>query len=139
VIGLCVAEPAAAAALPSPAPGLDQALAHDYHKALTNQGVRVSSLVIIDGRAQGGARRAEIIYRTKTNGTLGALRAEIVRLLGPGANPRLALDQVVVFPTRNGNTALGRVIVVIPDYERWLRGQMSDDEFYDRWTVRGLR
>ena len=129
-----------AAAIPSSHPmSLDQELAHDYQNALVRQGVRISSLVIVDDRAHGGIRRAEIIYRTTTTGTLAALRPEIVRLLGPSANPRLALDQTFFFPTKNGTAALGRIIVVVPDYERWLRNQMTDDEFYGRWTVRGIR
>jgi hypothetical protein len=136
---MVVAEATTAAAPPSAPSALDRALAQDYHKALVSQGVRVASLVIVDSRAQGGARRAEIVYRTKTNGTLAALRPEIVRLLGPSTNPRLALDQVFVFPTTSGGAALGRIIVVVPDYDRWLRDQMSDGQFYGGWTVRGVR
>ena len=138
-ITLCVAASVSASPTSPQPPSLDQELAQDYQNALVRQGVRVSSLIIVDSRAQGGARRAEIIYRTSTNGTLAAIRLEIVRLLGPSANPRLALDQAFFFPTKTGTTAIGRVIVVVPDYERWLRNEISDEEFYGRWTVRGLR
>lgn len=129
--------PAGAADMPTPAPGLDRALARDYQKALAAQGVRVSALAIIDTRARGGIRWADIAYKTATNGTLPALRPEVVRILGPGSNPKLGLDQIVVKATGPTGKVVATITVVVADLDRWLKTQISDDEFYNRWVVRG--
>ncbi|MGQ0568481.1 MAG: hypothetical protein ACT4P5_02960 [Armatimonadota bacterium] len=127
--------PAGAADMPAPAPSLDRALAWDYHKALAAQGVRVTALAIIDTRARGGIRRADIVYKSATNGTLPALRPEVIRILGPGSNPKLALDQIVVRATGPTGTVVATITVVVADLDRWLKTQISDDEFYNRWVV----
>lgn len=132
------AEPAVPEVLPTPAPGLDRELAADYRGALRSQGVEVASLTILDERASGGARRAEIVYRTATDGRLAALRPEIVRILGPGANPRLALDRIVVVPMYAARP-VAVVTVSVADLDRWLRAQIDDAEFYARWSVKPPR
>lgn len=128
--------PTVPADLPTPAPGLDRALAQDYRKALEKQGIRVTALVIVDDRARGGVRRADIVYTTRTRGVLEALRPEVVRVLGPGANPRLALDQIVVRPSRADGAVIAAITVTVVDLDLWLKAHLSDQEFYRRWVVR---
>ncbi len=123
--------------LPTTPPGLDRELAKDYQRALVAQGLRITALAVTDRRATGGARRADIVYRTAA-GTLAAVRAELVRIVSPGANPKLALDQITVRATRADGTVLGTVTVSVTDLGRWLKAQMSDDEFYATWAVRGF-
>lgn len=127
-------EPAVPAALPTTPPGLDRRLADDYKSALSKQGFQIVSLVITDTRSTRGLRRAEIVYRTR-GATLSAVRREVVRLLGPGANPRLALDQIAVRPLRSNGAPLGTITVSVVDLDRWLKAQMTDAEFYGRWTL----
>lgn len=134
-----VAEPAVPLDLPTPPAGLDRALTADYRRALEDQGIAIRALTIIDTRATGGIRRAEVVYRTATDGSLSALRSEIVRILGPGVNPKLALDQIVVRPIRPTGSAITVVTVTVADADRWLKAQMSDTEFYGRWTVQRPR
>lgn len=124
------------AGLPTTPPGLDRRLADDYKSALSKQGFRVVSLVITDTRPARGLRRAEIVYRTGA-ASLSAVRPEVVRLLGPGANPRLALDQIVIRPLRSSGAPLGAITVSVMDLDRWLKAQMTDAEFYGRWTLTG--
>ena len=124
--------------LPTTPPGLDRELAGDYQRALAAQGLRITALAITDRRAAGGARRADIVYRTAAAGTLAAVRPELVRILSPGANPKLALDLITVRATRADGTVLGTVTVSVTDLDRWLKGQSGDDEFYATWTVRGF-
>jgi hypothetical protein len=131
-------EPAVPEVLPAAAPGLDRELAADYRKALRAQGVEVTSLTIVDERASGGARQARIVYRTATDGRLAALRPEIVRILGPGANPRLALDRIVITPMRFARP-LALITVGVADLDRWLKAQIDDTEFYARWSVQTPR
>ncbi len=123
--------------VPSPQPGLDRTLADDYRRALTNQGFQVISLVITDRRAAGGVRRAEIAYRTRTSGALSALRPEVVRVIAPAANPRLALDLVAVRAVRRDGSVAATIAVSVAVLDRWLKAQINDDEFYGRWAVRG--
>lgn len=130
-------EPEVPEDLPTPPPGLDRELASDYKEALARQGIPVTSLEITDTRATGGARRAEIAYRTAAGPSMAALRPEIVRILGPGANPRLALDQITVRAIGPQGKVVASVTVSVPDLDRWLRAQIGDGEFYSRWTVRG--
>lgn len=132
-------EPDVPVDIPTPAPGLDLELASDYREALAKQGINVISLEIADGRAAGGARRAEIAYRTKAGAGIAALRPEIVRIMGPGANPRLALDQITVRGVGPGGAVVASVTVSVPDLDRWLRAEITDEEFYGRWTVSGSR
>lgn len=132
-----VPEPAVPEVIPTPPPGLDQELARDYKEALARQGIPITSLEITDTRATGGARRAEIAYRTAAGQSMAALRPEIVRILGPGANPRLALDQITVLAVGPQGKVVASVTVSVPDLDRWLRAQIGDGEFYSRWTVRG--
>jgi hypothetical protein len=134
--GTPAADPAVPIDLPTPPPGLDRALAADLRRALEGQGFRITGLTIVDTRATGGIRRAEIVYRTATDGSLEALRPEIVRILGPSVNPKLALDQIAVRPVRASGTAVATVTVTVVDADRWLKAQMSDADFYRRWTVR---
>ncbi len=96
------------------------------------------TLAISDRRASGGARRADIVYRIAAAGTLTAVRPALIRILAPGANPKLALDQITVRATRPNGTILGTVTVSVADLDRWLKAQMSDDEFYATWTVCGF-
>ncbi len=133
-----IPEPPVPMNLPTAEPGLDQALARDYQRALVAQGIRVTALAITDRRASGGVRRADIVYRTATAGTLAALRPEVIRILSPGANPRLALDQITVRAFRPTGTLLGTITVAVADLDRWLKAQISDEEFTATWTVRGL-
>ncbi|MDR7420588.1 MAG: hypothetical protein QN178_16945 [Armatimonadota bacterium] len=133
--GAPAAEPVVPVDLPTPAPGLDRALAADFRKALEGQGVRVAALTITDTRATGGVRRVEIVYRTTTGRTLGALRTEIVRVAGPGANPRLALDQIAVRATTPSGKPIAAVVITVADLDRWLKAEMTDVEFYSRWTA----
>jgi hypothetical protein len=128
-------EPVVPVDLSTPAPGLDRELAGDYRKALDAQGVRITDLTIIDTRATGGVRRAEIVYRTATDGSPAALRPEVIRVIGPGANPGLALDRLVVRAIRANGTAAATVTVTVVDLDRWLKAQITDDEFYGRWIV----
>lgn len=123
--------------IPTPQPGLDRALAEDYRRALVSQGFQVISLVITDRRASGGIRRAEVSYRTRTVGTLSALRPEVVRVIAPAANPRLALDLVVVRALGRDGSGGTAITVVVAAIDRWLKNQISDDEFFGRWVVRG--
>lgn len=126
--------------IPTPQPGLDRALAGDYRRALETQGFQVISLVITDRRATGGIRRAEIAYRTRTAGTFSALRPEVVRVIAPSANPRLALDLVVVRAVRRDGSVAAAITVQVAVIDRWLKAQISDDEFFGRWVVnRGSR
>jgi hypothetical protein len=129
------AEPVVPIDLPTPRPGLDRALSTDYRRALEGQGFRIAALTIIDSRAAGGVRRAEIVYRSAGGSTVEALRPEIVRVIGPGANPRLALDQIVVRATRPDGKAVAMVTVTVADLDRWLKAQITDAEFYSRWTI----
>lgn len=130
-------EPVVPADIPTPDPDLDRALARDYRKALEAQGLRIAALTITDTRASGGARVVEITYRPAQARTLAALRPEVVRVLGPAANPRLALDQATVRLTDARGTVLATIQVSVPDVDRWLRAQITDDDFYRRWTVTG--
>lgn len=123
--------------IPTPQPGLDRALADDYRRALVTQGFQVISLVITDRRAAGGIRRAEIAYRTRTAGTLSVLRPEVVRVIAPSANPRLALDLVVVRAVRRDGSVAAAITIQVAAIDRWLKAQISDDEFFGRWVVRG--
>lgn len=129
-------DPAVPVAIPTGEPGLDRALARDYRKALEAQRIKVTALAITDRRATRGSRRADIVYQTSTSGTLDALRPEIARILGPGASPRLALDLITVRAARADGTIAATISVTVPDIDRWLRAQISDDEFYRTWTVR---
>lgn len=129
-------EPAVPVDLPTPAPGLDRALTSDYRKALTAHGHKVLGLTIVDTRATGGARRAEIIYQTATDGSMKALRPEVARIVSPGANPRLALDQIVVRPARPNGAVVVTVTVTVMELDRWLKAQTTDEEFYESWSVR---
>ncbi len=123
--------------VPTPQPGLDRALADDYRRALASQGFQVISLVITDRRAAGGVRRAEIVYRTRTGGTLSALKPEVVRVIAPAANPRLALDLVAVQAIRRDGSVAATITVPVAVLDRWLKAQINDDEFFGRWAVRG--
>ena len=117
------------------AAGLDDVLASDYRRALEAQGFRVLALAITDRRATGGARRADVVYLTRTDGTPAALRREIARIAAPGANPRLALDQITVRAARpTGRIALA-VTIAVPHLDSWLRGQLDDAAFYRTWAV----
>ncbi len=129
-------EPSVPIDLPTTPPGLDRELAGDYQRALTAQGFRITTLIITDHRATGGVRRADIVYRTAAGGTVGALRPELVRLLSPGANPKLALDQITVRATKPTGTVIATVAVAVADLDRWLKAQITDDEFYASWTLR---
>jgi hypothetical protein len=129
------ATPVAPERLPTPDPGVDAALARDYEKALTDQGLRITGLTITDGRSAGGARRAEIVYRTATVGGVEAIRPDVIRILSPGANPRLALDQITVRAVRPDGSLAATVTVTVAELDAWLRGQMADAEFYARWNV----
>ncbi len=124
--------------LPTTPPGLDRELAGDYQRALVAHGLRVTALAITDRRASGGIRRADIVYRTAATGTLAAVRPELVRIISPGANPKLALDQITVRAARADGRILGSVTVSVVDLDRWLKAQMGDDEFYAAWIVRGF-
>lgn len=130
-------EPAVPVDIPTPDPDLDRALARDYRKALEAQGLRIAALTITDTRASGGARVVEITYRPAQARSLAALRPEVVRVLGPAANPRLALDQATVRLTDARGTVVATIQVSVPDVDRWLRTQLADDDFYRRWTVTG--
>jgi hypothetical protein len=121
-------------AVVSAQPDLDRLLAEDYQRALTRQGFQIVSLRIADTRAVRGVRRAEITYRTRGT-SMRAIRPEVVRLLAPGANPRLALDHITIRPLGPGGRPLGVITVAVADLDRWLKAQTSDDEFYSRWTV----
>ena len=117
------------------AAGLDDVLASDYRRALEARGFRVLALAITDRRATGGARRADVVYLTQTDGTPAALRREIARIAAPGANPRLALDQITVRAARpTGRIALA-VTIAVPHLDSWLRGQLDDAAFYRTWAV----
>ena len=129
-------EPAVPVDLPTPAPGLDRALTADYRRALTTHGHKVLGLTIVDTRATGGARRAEIVYKTTTDGSMKALRPEVARIISPGANPRLALDQIVVRPARPNGTSIMAITISVMELDRWLKAQTTDEEFYASWTVR---
>ncbi|MBI3998478.1 MAG: hypothetical protein HY355_05540 [Armatimonadetes bacterium] len=129
-------EPQVPAELPTAEPGLDRALARDYRRALEGQGIRIIALAITDRRKAGGARRADIVYQTKTTGAITALRPEIVRIAGPATNPRLALDLITVRAARRDGVILATVSIAVPDIDRWLKTQISDDEFYATWAVR---
>lgn len=131
-------EPPVPMNLPTAESGLDEELARDYQRALVAQGIKVTALAITDRRASGGVRRADIVYRTATAGTLPALRPEVIRILSPGANPRMALDQITVRAFRPNGTLLASITVAVADLDRWLKAQISDDEFTATWTVRGL-
>jgi hypothetical protein len=109
-------------------------LAADYRKALEGQGFRIGALTIVDTRAGGGMRRAQIVYRTGAGSTLAALRPEIIRMISPGANPRLALDQIIVRATRPDGAPIVAVTITVADLDRWLKTQITDPEFYARWT-----
>ncbi len=138
----CVAAASAAGApavpleVPSPRPDLDRALAGDYRRALEGQGFQVVSVVITDRRAAGGARGAQVAYRTRTDGTPSALRPEVVRVIAPAANPRLALDVITVRVMRRDGSLAATITVSVTVLDRWLKAQMSDDEFFGRWSVR---
>jgi hypothetical protein len=129
------AEPVVPVDLPTPPPGLDRELAADYRKALEGQGFSIGALTIVDTRAGGGMRRAQIIYRTRAGSTLAALRPEIIRMISPGANPRLALDQIIVRATRPDGAPIIAVTITVADLDRWLKTQITDTEFYARWTT----
>lgn len=130
-------EPAVPVELATPMPGLDGALAQDYRRALVAQGIEVVSVGITDRRATGGVRQAAIFYRTRTDGTLAALRPEVIRVLAPGANPKLALDRITVRVTHRDGTTAATIALSVADLDRWLKTQIGDDEFFSRWTVRG--
>ncbi len=129
-------DPPVPVTLPTGEPDLDRALARDYRKALEAQRIKVTALAITDRRATRGSRRADIVYQTSTSGTLDALRPEIARILGPGASPRLALDLITVRAARADGTIAATISVAVPDIDRWLKAQITDDEFYRTWTVR---
>ena len=116
-------------------PELDRELSATYRKALEGQGFKILGLAITDRRARGGARRADILYRTTTDGRLVSLRPEIVRILGPGANPQLALDTITVRAALPSGRIAATVAVTVPEVDRWLKTQMTDEEFYGRWIV----
>jgi hypothetical protein len=141
------APPAAAPSGPPPAagtppqassseePALDRELSATYRRALERQGLTILGLAITDRRGVGGARRADILYRTATDGRLASLRPEIVRILGPGTNPQLALDTITVRAALAGGRIAATIAVTVPEVDRWLRSQMTDEEFYGRWVV----
>lgn len=129
-------EPPVPVDLPTTPPGLDRELAGDYQRALRAQGFRITTLTITDHRATGGVRRANIVYRTAGGGTVAALRPELVRLLSPGANPKLALDQITVRAIGSAGAVIVTVTAAVADLDRWLKAQVTDDEFYASWTVR---
>ena len=116
-------------------PELDRDLSATYKKALEGQGFKILGLAITDRRARGGARRADILYRTTTDGRLVSLRPEIVLILGPGANPQLALDTITVRAALPNGRIAATVAVTVPEVDRWLKSQMTDEEFYGRWIV----
>jgi hypothetical protein len=124
-----------APASPSHEPELDRELSTTYKKALEGQGFKILGLAITDRRARGGARRADILYRTTTDGRVVSLRPEIVRILGPGANPQLALDTITVRAALPSGRIAATVAVTVPEVDRWLKGQMTDEGFYGRWIV----
>ena len=116
-------------------PELDRELSAAYKKALETQGLKILGLAITDRRSTGGARRADILYRTATDGRLVSMRPEIVRILSPGANPKLALDTITVRAALPSGRIAATVAVTVPEVDRWLKSQMSDAEFYGRWVV----
>jgi hypothetical protein len=128
-------EPSIPEGLPTPEPGLDQQLAGDYRRALEAHGSRVVALAITDRRASSGIRRADIVYRPASAGPLATLRPEIARIFGPGANPKLALDQITVRAVRPGGTVIVAVTASVADVDRWLRNEITDKEFYATWSV----
>ncbi|MGH2404102.1 MAG: hypothetical protein ACRDGN_06490 [bacterium] len=129
-------EPTVPASLPTAEPELDRQLAQGYRKLLEAQGLKITALAITDRRQTGGARRADIVYQTATAGTLKALRAEIARILGAGTSSRLALDIVTVRAVNASGKVVATVSAGIPDIERWLRKQSTDEDFYRAWIVR---
>ena len=50
--------------------------------------------------------------------------------------PRLALDLITVRAARADGTIAATISVTVPDIDRWLKAQITDDEFYRTWTVR---
>jgi hypothetical protein len=114
---------------------VDDVLATAYRRALEAQGFRVLALAVTDRRARGGARRADVVYVTRTNGTVAALRPEIARVAAPGANPRLALDQLTIRAARPGGRIALTVTIAVPHLDSWLRAQIDDEAFYRTWTV----
>jgi hypothetical protein len=110
-------------------------LARTYQRALTGQGFRIGALTISDRRATGGVRRAEIIYRAAAGGTVASLRPDLVRILSPGANPKLALDQITVRATGPGGAVIATVTVAVTDLDRWLKAQITDDQFFATWNL----
>jgi hypothetical protein len=127
--------PPAAQTQSSDEPELDRELSAAYKKALETQGLKILGLAITDRRSTGGARRADILYRTTTDGRLVSLRPEIVRIVSPGANPKLALDTITVRAALPSGRIAATVAVTVPEVDRWLKSQMSDQEFYGRWVV----
>lgn len=116
-------------------PALDRELSASYRRALERQGLKVLGLAITDRRSAGGARRADILYRTATDGRLASLRPEIVRIVSPGANPQLALDTITVRAALPSGRIAATIAVTVPEVDRWLKTQMTDEEFYGRWVV----
>jgi len=116
-------------------PELDRELSATYRKALERQGLKILGLAITDRRSTGGARRADVLYRTTTDGRLAALRPEMVRILSPGANSQLALDTITVRAALPSGRIAAAVSVTVPEVDRWLKSQMTDEEFYRRWIV----
>lgn len=135
-VGPARAEPTVPSSLPTTEPDLDRELAQGYRKLLEGQGFKVIALAITDRRKTGGARRADIVYQTSISGRFDALRPEIGRIFGAGTSSRLALDIITVRAIQPNGKVVATVSVGIPDIERWLRKQSSDDEFYRTWTVR---
>ncbi len=129
-------EPTVPISVPTAEPELDRQLAQGYRKLLESQGLKVTAVAITDRRQAGGARRADIVYQTATAGGFDALRPEIAKILGAGTSSRLALDIVTVRAARATGKVVATVSAGIPDIERWLRKQATDDEFYRTWTVR---
>lgn len=129
-------EPTVPSSLPTAEPELDRELAQGYRKLLEGQGVKVTALAITDRRKTGGARRADIVYRTAISGGFDALRPEIARILGAGTSSRLALDIITVRAVKPNGRVVATVSAGIPDIERWLRKLSSDEDFYRAWTVR---
>lgn len=129
------ASPPAPQVSSSDEPELDRELSATYKKALEGQGLKILGLAITDRRTRGGARRADILYRTRTDGRLVSLRPEIVRILGPGANPQLALDTITVRAALPNGRIAATVAVTVPEVDRWLKSQMTDEEFYGRWIM----
>jgi hypothetical protein len=129
-------EPVVPQRLPDAEPALDRQLSADYRKALETLGLKITVLTITDRRKAGGARAADVVYQTQTRGDLTAVRPEIARIFGAGTSSRLALDIITVRAARADGRIVANVSAGIPDIERWLRKQATDEEFYRAWSVR---